>query len=234
MAARRLRLRRRLLGWSAPVMIAVLVVAVKMISVVVAGNSAVSNFEAHDIDGLRGDVAALRVLNVLEPERAPFAAGTLAVLEADLDEADARFSDALSRRPGWCPAMVNLALVRERQGDIDAWEARPDPARDRYRSALAVVEAAPQNCFAGNNDPDPQRRAVREDTAARLAAKIAGVSTSQIPATPPPPPPAAAPPPAPPSAPVEGDTDRSQTGLRLNPGSGDPLDRLRQILQDAA
>ena len=63
--------------------------------------------------------------------------------------------------------------------------------RERYTSALAIVEAAPEGCFAGNTDADVQRRAIRNDAAVRLAAKIAGL---RAPLPPPPPPPA--PPPA--------------------------------------
>lgn len=232
----RLLLRRRLVLFSAPVMLIVLLAAVKMISVVVAGNSAVTNFTDRDEEALGRDTSTLSVLNVLEPARAPFAAGTLAVLQGRLDEADRHFSDALARTSteDACPALVNLELVRERQGDIDGWEGRPDDARERYRNALAVVEGAPGGCFANNNDPDPERRAVRNDSAARLAAKLAGVDNA-----PPPPPPAPPPaPPPPPSAPppVAGATDpEGEPGeLRLNPGAGDPIDKLRQILQDAA
>jgi len=232
----RLLLRRRLVLFSAPVMLIVLLAAVKMISVVVAGNSAVTNFTDRDEEALGRDTSTLSVLNVLEPARAPFAAGTLAVLQGQLDEADRHFSDALTRTSteDACPVLVNLELVRERQGDIDGWEGRSDDARERYRNALAVVEGAPGGCFANNNDPDPERRAVRNDSAARLAAKLAGVDNA-----PPPPPPAPPPaPPPPPSAPppVAGATDpEGEPGeLRLNPGAGDPTDKLRQILQDAA
>ncbi len=232
----RLLLRRRLVLFSAPVMLIVLLAAVKMISVVVAGNSAVTNFTDRDEEALGRDTSTLGVLNVLEQARAPFAAGTLAVLQGRLDEADRHFSDALARTSteDACPVLVNLELVRERQGDIDGWEGRSDDARERYRNALAVVEGAPGGCFANNNDPDPERRAVRNDSAARLAAKLAGVDNA-----PPPPPPAPPPaPPPPPSAPppVAGATDpEGEPGeLRLNPGAGDPTDKLRQILQDAA
>lgn len=234
-APSRLRLRRRLLIFSAPVVVVVLIAAVKLISVVVAGNSAMTNFADGDADALHNDVAVLGLLNVVEPEKAPFAAGTLAVLDNRLADADARFSEALARTPAEqsCPVRINLELVRERRGDVDAWENRPDAARDRYLSAMGLVEGAPPDCFAGNADPDPERRAVRHDTAPRLAAKLAGLT-----APPPPPPAPSVAPPPPPRAPAPvlavPEPDTPQPPLRLNPGEGDPLDRLRQILQDAA
>jgi hypothetical protein len=232
----RLRLRRRLLVFSAPVVIVALIAIVKMISVVVAGNSAESHFTRGDVGALRDDVSALSVLNVIEPAKAPFAAGTLAVREGRLDEADSRFSEALSRTDAAqsCPVRINLELVRERQGDIAAWEGRPDQARERYSSALSVVEEARGGCFEGNTDPDADRRAVRNDAAARLAAKMAGLRATP-PAPPPPPPPAPPPPPPPPPpARVAPEPEAPQAPLWLHPGAGDPIERLRQVLEDAA
>ena len=230
----RLRLRRRLLVYSAPLAIVALIAIIKMISVVVAGNSAGSNFDQNEAAALHGDVSTLNVLNVIEPEKAPFAAGTLAVLEGRLDEADARFSEALALTDAAqsCLARVNLELVRERQGDVHAWEGRPDQARERYRSASAIVQDAPDGCFQGNADPDTERRAIRNDAAARLAAKIDGLA-----APPAPPPPPASPPPPPPAsppAPFVAEPAEPQGPLRLDPGAGDPIERLRQLLQDAA
>lgn len=219
---------------SAPAAVVAVLVAVKLISVVVAGNSAASHYTERNADAMRGDVSTLAIVNVIEPAKALFAAGSLAVLEDRLDVADARFAEVLARTDpaASCPVRINLELVRERQGDIDAWENRPDQARERYTSALALVSDAPPGCFEGNDDPDEQRRAVRNDTAPRLTAKLAGLT-----APPPPPPPAAAPPPAAPAAPpapAAPEEDTSRSGLRLNPEQGDPVDRLRQLLEDAA
>ena len=231
----RLRLRRRLLLFSAPVAVVALAVAVKLVSVVAAGDSAVSNFAQRDVDALRGDVSVMSLFNVVEPAKAPFAAGTLAVLDDRLADADAHFSEALrlTAREQSCPVLVNLELVRERRGDVDAWENRPDAARDRYRNALDLVRSAPDGCFEGNSDPDLERRAVRHDSAPRLEAKLAGLTA------PPPPPPAQPPAPSPPPeasapAPVLPDPDSLRDALRLDPAAGDPLDKLQQVLRDAA
>jgi hypothetical protein len=231
-----LTLRRRLVLFSAPVMLVALLAAVKMISVVVAGNSAVGNFRDGDSEALDRDTSTLNAVNVIERAKAPFAAGTLAVLQGRLDEADARFSEALALTDAGqsCPVLVNLELVRERQADIDGWEGRTDQARARYRSALAIVQNAPGGCFADNADPDAERRAVRKDAAARLEAKLAGLD-KPTPPPPPAPPPTAPPPPAAPPPPVgASDPEGQQGALRLDPGAGDPTDKLRQILQDAA
>ncbi|WP_234815138.1 hypothetical protein [Mycolicibacterium duvalii] len=179
MTPARLRLRRRLVLGSALPALVVVVVAAKLISVVLAGGSAQRDFAAGRADAMAADVAVLQVLDLVEPNTTAFAAGSLAVLEQRLDAADQHFSEALAglQHPESCAVRINLTLVRERRGDIDAWEARRDAARARYESALAVIGAAPPQCFAGNDDPDPQRRAVRADAAARIEAKIRGVSS---------------------------------------------------------
>jgi hypothetical protein len=222
--------RRRLLVYSAPIVAVVILVVVKCLSVVIAGNLAASHFTARDTGGLHRDVATLSVLNVAEPAKAPFAAGTLAVLQNRLDDADREFSAALAASGSeTCSARVNLVLVRETMGDRSMAALDGRGALDHYLSARQLVEQAPHGCFAGNRDPDEPRRAVRDQSAARLDSKIAAARA----AVPPPPPvpvvpPAGAPPPAAGTAPENPDAR-----LRLDPGAGDPFDRLQQILRDA-
>ncbi|WP_211280812.1 hypothetical protein, partial [Mycobacterium arosiense] len=189
----RLRLRRRLVIYSAPPAVLAVLIAVKLISVVVAGNSAVSSFARGDGGGVHADAAILGVANLVEPAKAPFAAGAAAVLDGRLEDADARFADALTRSDtaGSCPVRVNLELVRETQGDRAAAAGDGARADERYASAQAVVDAAARGCFAGNTDVDPQRRAIRDDAANRLAAKRTALNA---PPKTPPPPPSAAPP----------------------------------------
>jgi hypothetical protein len=228
----RARLRRRLLVLSAPVALVLLIAVVKLWSVVIAGSASATHFARADADALRGDTRTLGVLNVVEPARHYFAAGTLAVLDDHLDDADRQFAQALARTAAAqsCPVRVNLEFVTETLGDRAFAVFDGGAALDRYRRALTVVEEAPTGCFAGSTDPDRERRALLDTAAARLAAKIDAASTAPPP-PPPPPPPA---PPASPTAPSGSDQTPPDTRLRLNPGAGDPLDRLQQILRDAA
>ena len=170
------------------------------------------------------------MVNIVEPAKASFAAGTLAVLENRIEDADREFSASLAQADA-CFTRVNLEFVQETLGDRAFGALDGEGALAWFVSARAVVEQAAVRCFAGNNDDDPERRALRNDAAARLDAKINALRNAP-PLPPPPPPPAAggAPPPPPASSASDPDAD---TSLRLNPGSGDPLDRLRQILQDA-
>jgi hypothetical protein len=231
----RLRLRRRLLIYSAPLAAASLLVAVKLISVVVAGNSAAAAFAGGDGNAVRAYAAVLGVANVVEPAKAPFAAGVADVLDGRLEDADTHFSAALARTDAGhsCPVRVNLELVRESQGDRAATAGDRDRAEERYVSALAVVDHAPPACFFGNSDPDPRRRAIRHDAANRLAAKRAALHAPPPAVPPPPPPPAVIPPPPPPPVAVTPD-GREIPPRRLDPTDGDPLDKLLQVLQDAA
>jgi hypothetical protein len=231
----RLRLRRRLLICLAPLTAVALPVAVKLISVVVAGNLAAAGFASGDGDAVRTNAAVLGVVNVVEPAKAPFAAGAAAVLDGRLADADSDFSVALARADAAssCPVRVNLELVRETQGDRAATAGDRARAEERYASALAVVDDAPRKCFAGNSDPDSQRQAIRDDAAKRLAAKRAAL-TAPPPAVPPPPPPPASVPPPPP-LPVALTPDGREIPPRvLDPAGGDPFDKLWQILRDAA
>jgi hypothetical protein len=232
----RLRLRRRLLACSAPLAVVVVLVAVKLISVVVTGNSAASAFADGDGSAVRIDAAILGLANVVEPSKAPFAAGVAAVLDGRLEDADRYFAAALALTASAdsCPVRVNLELVRETQGDRAAAAGDRPRAAERYSSALSIVEGAPHACFSGNIDPDPQRRAIRDDAANRLAAKRAALDAPPpaVPPPPPPPPPAAAPPPPPPA--VVASDGREIPPRRLDPAGGDPLGKLQQILQDAA
>ncbi|MBX7447360.1 hypothetical protein GR927_05115 [Mycolicibacterium sp. 3033] len=231
----RLRLRRRLLVLSAAPALIMLLVAAKLISVVVAGNAAQRHYDSGDIGALDDDVAILQVFDVIEPANAAFAAGALAVLDDRLEVADAQFSEALARtdQPHTCPARVNLVLVRERRADIDAWEARLDSARTQYLSALEVLADAPAGCFAGNQDADPQRRAIRAETAARIDAKLRNLGTAAPPPPVSPPPAAAALPAAPPPVAAPG-TDDPAEPRQLDPTEGDPMEVLRRLLRDAA
>ncbi|PJE16501.1 hypothetical protein [Mycobacterium sp.] len=232
----RLRLRRRLLIYSAPLSLVLLLAAVKLISVVVAGNSAASAFAHGDGNTVGKDAAVLGVANVIEPAKAPFAAGAAAVLDGRLEEADADFAAALARTgdADSCPVRVNLELVRETQGDRAAAAGDRSRADERYASALTVIGDAPRACFADNHDPDTQRQRIRRDAANRLTDKRNALN-----AGPPAAPPAAPPPPPPPPValplPVAVSPDgREIPPRRLNPTEGDPLDKLQQVLQDAA
>lgn len=232
----RLRLRRRLLVYSAPLVLLVVLIVAKLISVVVAGDSAASAFRRGDGGAVRDDAVVLGVANVIEPAKAPFAAGAAAVLDGRLDEAEADFAAALARTgtADSCPVRVNLELVRETQGDRAATAGDRSHADERYASALTVVADAPPVCFADNSDSDTQRQALRRDAAKRLTDKRNALISPPAAAAQPPPPPPPPPPVALPIPVAVAPDGREIPPRRLDPTEGDPLDKLQQVLQDAA
>jgi hypothetical protein len=223
--------RRKLLMFSAPVVLVLVVLIAKCVSVVIAGHTAQRAYADRDTAALRTAVGTLQILNVAESAKAPFAAGSLAVLDGRVDEAERRFTESLDRTApaDSCPVRVNLELVRETLGDRAATAFDTRSALIRYRAAQTVVQQAPPDCFAGNADPDPQRRTVRADALARLDRKI---NALEVASPPPPPPPVTAGAPPPPTS--GGAATETPAPRRLHPDTGTPLDRLQQILRDAA
>lgn len=244
----RLRLRRHLTVYFIPVAVVLLAVIGKIISAMLTGQAAVSDFAHHDIDALRDDVSTLGNLNIVEPGQVSFIAGDLAVLEGKLDTAEQQFAAALSRSSGpeSCAARINLELVRETQGDLAANRADIPHAEERYNSALKVISDALPHCFKDNNDPNPDRRGIRNDAEPRLKDKINALhlppalppsppqtvtpgppptSLTQTQLPPPPPPGATSTPTPPPPPPAPG----GGNGPAVGPNGGDggnagPLD----------
>ena len=184
----RLRFRRRLLLYSAPVVAVLLLAAVAALAVVHVSRSAVDAFDNHDIDALRADVDQLRSFGVIDEGAVVFAEGDLRVLEGRLADAEERFAESLQSTDAAasCPVRVNLELARETLGDLAVGSGRIDDADHLYDSAIKIVTEAPAGCFAENSDPNADRRAVRADAQARLQRKLAAIHQ------PPPPPPSLA------------------------------------------
>jgi hypothetical protein len=224
----RRRLRRRLLILTAPLAVTVVILSAKLISVVLAGGWAVTDYSHHNAAALAHDVSILRLLNVAEPAKAFYADGTRAVLQDRLGDADRQFTLALGKADpdNSCPVRVDLELVRETLGDRASAASDRDAALGRYTAARTMVQQAPTGCFSGNADPDVPRRMIREDALRRLDAKIEALRTSL------PPPDRTPVPPPPPNAPVSGDTAPSPRTTRADPPRDDPMAGLAQILRD--
>ena len=84
----RQRLRRQLLLVSAPVVVVVLILAGKLASVAVVGDSVVTDYAHRDTAALSDDVAILHRFNVIEPARTSYAGGSLAGLQHPRPAAD--------------------------------------------------------------------------------------------------------------------------------------------------
>lgn len=160
--------------FSAPVAILVLLAAFKMIAVGVVGDRTIADFDRHDIEALRHDLSSLGIFDVVDPAKTSFAAGDLSVLEGRLHEANDHFSESLTRTDNAqsCPVRINLLLVRESLGDLATRAGNRDEGERFYTEALALAGDATPACFAGNTDPNPDRRAIRNSAVTRLKQKL--------------------------------------------------------------
>ncbi len=149
-----IRVRRRLLVLSAPLALILALTIVKIVSAVLAGSAAATAFADRDTQAMGGAVDVLNVVNVVEPAKAHFAAGVLAVLDNRLEDADREFSASLARADD-CAARVNLEFVRETLGDRAFAAFDGERALGWFVGARQVIAQAADGCFTGNSDPDP-------------------------------------------------------------------------------
>lgn len=151
--AARLRLRRRMILWSLPVAVLLLVVAVKLLSVVALGEQAQAAFAGGNITGVDSAASRLGVVNVVEPHKAPFARGDARVLAGDYDGARVAFEEAMALAPrdsqDQCQIRVNLVQSLLRLGQAARQSGGPDAATPYANRVDQVVEGAPQGCFQG-------------------------------------------------------------------------------------
>lgn len=146
----RLALRRRLITFSIPVVLVVLVVAIKLLVMGAASQRALAGFHANDPDAVHRAADTMSIVNVIEAHKAPFARGDAWVLAGDLEQARASFEEALALAPGdsvdSCQIRVNLALALEKLGDAAKAAGQDDKARDYWRQVVAVTDATPPVC----------------------------------------------------------------------------------------
>jgi hypothetical protein len=217
----RRRTRRRILAWSAPLLVASLVTGTKLVAMSGAADVARTALLAGQGDTAERAAATLALANVVETYKAPFAAGTVAASSAttvdQLHEAELLLREALRLAPAGddCPVRLNLALVLEAIGD--ARSDSPERAAATYAAAHEVAAAAPAGCVdepsradaSGTDDGDDDRTAA--DELAEVAERTDGKSRSaaeQAAADVPPEDPATDPA-APPSAPPPAERDQT-------------------------
>lgn len=115
------RRRRLLLGSALPVLLALLLAA-KLLSAAWFAGQAGGAFARGDAPAVESAAAVLGVANLLEPHKAPFAAGDARALRGDYTGARTAFEAALAAAPAAdeCRVRANLALSIERLGDAEA------------------------------------------------------------------------------------------------------------------
>jgi hypothetical protein len=172
------RRRRALLLWSALPVLLALCVSAKLLSLGIFGGQAARGFEAQDHAAVASASAGLRAANFVEPHKAPFAEGDSRVLAGDFAAARQLFEEALiladpadpADLEASCVIRVNLVLSIERLGDERVIAEDPTAAARLFAEGLAVIEEAPDGCFAANapNPPTAPNPSTASDTGEKL------------------------------------------------------------------
>ena len=172
----RRRLRRRLLLWSAPVALVVLLVAVKLLSLPIAAALTQQAYGAREFERAASATGPLGVVNVVEPWVHHFDRGTAYAQIGVLDVARQEFVTALDLAPDddtvSCVIRTDLVLTIEAQGDAALLELRYADAEALYALGLTTIEEAPEGCFQPPDDPQqPDTSQPLDDAQGRLGDK---------------------------------------------------------------
>ncbi|OFB42997.1 hypothetical protein BA059_04340 [Mycolicibacterium sp. (ex Dasyatis americana)] len=167
-------LRRRLIVFSILPAVLLVGIAVKLITMVVYGSSARSDYLAYNSYGLADDVRTLKSFNVIDSYKPYFADGDRYVLEGKLAEAESEFKRSLSlvSQARSCPVRINLEVVLETLGDLKNADKHRDEAKSLWTEALKVTQEAPGGCFDTTTEPDEERRKHLNETEQRLQDKL--------------------------------------------------------------
>ncbi|UQN15935.1 hypothetical protein [Gulosibacter sp. ACHW.36C] len=153
-ARRRRHLRRRLMLWSLPLAIALLLVSAKLISQHVIAQTALSQYSQTEYEGSLNTSGQLKFVNVVEPWKPFYNMGTNYLRLDALAEAQEQFHSALdlASPAEQCPIRANLAIAIEREGDLALEAEDVQTAVAKYQEALTVLEEADASCeFSTSN-----------------------------------------------------------------------------------
>ena len=175
-AAYRRGLRRRFWGWSAPAVLVVLLVAVKLLSLLLFAALSQWAYSDRAFERAAGLTAPLGVLNVVEPWVHHFDRGAAYAQVGVLEVARQEFTRALDLAPEddrvSCVIRVDLVLTIEAQGDAAVLDLRFADAQALYEQGLQVVEEAPEGCFEPPSSPqEPDTQQPLDDARERLDEK---------------------------------------------------------------
>jgi hypothetical protein len=156
-AARR-RLRKRLVVWSLPFVLLLVLVAGKLLTMVALGDEALRSYSSGNVTGTEDAARRLGFLNLIEPHKAPFARGDGRVLAGDYDGARAGFEESLTLAPRdsreACEIRVNLALSLEKLGQAAQNAGNAAQSKQYFDRVQQVVDEAPPGCFQGDAQDD--------------------------------------------------------------------------------
>lgn len=144
----RLRKRKKLLLWSLPVSLMLLVIAIKLISVPIISSVAKSNFLNKRYYESTQILEPLYAGNWLEPYKLYYNQANGFYMSAMYIEAELGYREALKTVPREfeCYVRVNLALSIEAQADVYFQEKKLDESILRYDEAKAVLRDGQDSC----------------------------------------------------------------------------------------
>jgi len=173
----RRRLRRRLFLWSAPVVLVVLLVALKLLSLPLFAALTQHAYDDRAYERAASLSEPLGVANLVEPWVHHFDRGTAYAQVGVLDVARDEFLAALDVAPEGdetvsCVIRTDLVLVIEAQGDAALLELRYADAEQLYVLGQETIDEAPEGCFQPPDDPQqPDTAQPLDDAEGRLGEK---------------------------------------------------------------
>jgi hypothetical protein len=173
----RRRVRRRLVLFSGPVVLVILLVAVKLIGMPVLALTAQGTYAGRAYDRTVASADGLAIVNVFEPWVQHFDRGTGLAGIGVLTDARTELENSLALVPkgdtgAACMVRTDLLLVVEEQGDSAVLDQSFDQASAFYAHALSLYNAAPEGCFRDpSNGQTPKTKKPLQDAHDRLLQK---------------------------------------------------------------
>jgi tetratricopeptide (TPR) repeat protein len=165
----RLRRRRILMFWiSLPVVLLMIVAAVKLLSLAPTAQRAIDAYDSGLFTSSQDISGSLLELNIVEPYLPYFNRGDAFAADRYYGPATDDFEKALELAPAdrQCDVRLNLALTWERFGDIYVENGFFQGAVLLYKASQAVLDAAGPEC-----DP-PEKQQKLDDSSQRVKQKI--------------------------------------------------------------
>ncbi|RKR73836.1 hypothetical protein [Frondihabitans australicus] len=169
--------RRRVLLASAPVIVVVLLVALKLLSLPALALTSQATYAGRAYDTSVGAADGLSIANLFEPWVQHFDRGAGLARIGLLTDARTELESSLALVPksdtgAACMVRTDLLLVVEEQGDSAVRDQQYDQAEAYYKHALSLYDGATQGCF---RDPDtnatPKTKKPPQDARNRLLQK---------------------------------------------------------------
>ena len=152
MSPQQRRRRRRLLLGSLPVVVLVVLAALRLLSLNVVAGQTLAAYEAADRAGTQEWGERQGWVNIVEQFRSPFAIGDAHVLTGNFEHARPWFEQALEQVPKGgideCKVRVNLGLTYEALGDAAKAKGRTTEWKQFYEKGIQTTSQRPPLCDA--------------------------------------------------------------------------------------